>query len=700
MSAPSNTDPARFTTRSLAVCLAALLGLGILAAYFNSFDVRFFFDDVPTILRNLSIRDISDVRQVFSPPQASATVSRPIANLAFAIDHALWGYDVWWYHLTNFVIHLGTSLLLLGVVRRSMERLAIGGCGCEVSPLAAAERSRRSLLWAAAIAAVWALHPLHTESVTFLTSRAESLAGFFYLLTLYAFIRHAESGARRWACVSAAACALGMLSKEVVVSAPLFVLLYDRGLHAGTFAQAWRRRWPLYTGYSLAWCGLAWVVIASGGSRGGTCGFGVAVSSWHYLLTQCWAIVTYLRLALWPDALCFDYGRMVVRDVWAIFPQAAFLIGLASATLIGIWRRSWWGLVGAWFFMILAPSSSFVPLATQTVAEHRMYLPLVAVVVVAAAAVHRVVGANGWIVLAVVAPPLGWLTHGRNELYLDPLALWADVVAKQPENSRARDLFGCALVQENRYEEALAQHEVALALTEGNDGAIHANRAIVLMLLERADEAERSAWRACELEPANAEFRNTLGNIFWMRGRFGEAEREFQRVLDLDPLNAGATFGLGNVAYSQGRTEAAVAFFARSFAAFPLAGKVANNLGSALLDLGQDAKALGYFREAARLDPKLGRAHANYATLLAKTGRVAEAIPSFEKAVQLMPKDVETLTNLGLAYELTGATDEARRQYEKVLLLQPGNGALRQRLAALSRSEPPPPKSNSTPSPE
>ncbi|MBK8477976.1 MAG: tetratricopeptide repeat protein [Opitutaceae bacterium] len=387
----------------------------------------------------------------------------------------------------------------------------------------------------------------------------------------------------------------------------------------------------------------------------------------------------------WPHTLCFDYGRAVVRDVWAVVPQASFLLVLAGATVWALWKRFWFGLAGAWFFMILAPSSSFVPLVTQTAAEHRMYLPLLAVVVVVATGTYRLFGTRSWMLLVAVASVLGLLTYQRNALYADPLALWEDNVAKQPQNPRGRYHLGRALINVNRYTEALEQFDAGLAMTSIEDGKLAAGRSLVLLLLGRPSEAEQPARRACEMEPENLELRTNLGNVFWLSGRLADAEREFQQVVAKDPQNAGALFGLGNLAYQAGKKEKAVVYFAGSFAAYPVSAEVANNLAGALLDLGRHAEALDCFRCAVRLDPKLGRARANYATLLARAGRMEEAIPEYEAAVRLMPADAEARVNLGLAYQLGGALAAARAQYEEVLRFQPENVAARERLASLSK---------------
>ena len=164
-----------------------------------------------------------------------------------------------------------------------------------------------------------------------------------------------------------------------MASAPLMVLLYDRTFLAGSFREALRRRWGLYVGLAATWLLLAVLVIGSAG-RGGSAGFGLEISPWEYALTQCGAIPHYLRLCFWPTGLCLDYGDSVVQSLWAVLPQAIGVVALVALTVVGVVALAGGGLLGAFFLAVLAPTSSIVPVATQTVAEHRMYLPLAAVV--------------------------------------------------------------------------------------------------------------------------------------------------------------------------------------------------------------------------------------------------------------------------------------------------------------------------------
>jgi len=270
-----------------------------LLAYHNSFTGPFIYDDLPSILTNLSIRHLWPIWHALSPPhEGGITVEgRPLVNLSLAVNYAFGGYNVWGYHVVNLAIHLLAGLTLLGVVRRTLLR-----------PVLRERFGAAANELAVATAVLWTVHPLQTESVTYVVQRAESIMGLCYLLTLYCFIRGAES--RRpgvWYGVSVVACGLGMASKEVMVSAPLMVLLYDRTFLSGSFREAWRRRWPLYLGLAAGWI-LLGVLVASWQLPATSANAQRLGLSWRqYLATEPGVILYYLRLSVWPHPLCLDY---------------------------------------------------------------------------------------------------------------------------------------------------------------------------------------------------------------------------------------------------------------------------------------------------------------------------------------------------------------------------------------------------------
>jgi protein O-mannosyl-transferase len=444
--------------RRTAWAALALVVLGV-AAYANSFSGVWLLDDRAALLENDAIRSLSPLGRVLFGQTSATLRGRPFLNLTFALDHAMFGTTVAGRHAVNLAIHVAAGLALFGVVRRTLA-----------SPRVPASVRDAATGLAFAVASVWTVHPLQTESVTYLCQRAESLAGFFYLATLYCAIRgDASSRSRSWHAAAITACLLGVATKETVATAPLVVLLHDRAFLAGSFRDAWRARRGLYLGLAATWLPLAALMISSG-DRGDSAGFGHGVSVAEYAATQPGAIVTYLRLAVWPHPLVLDRGAGVATTFAEVGPHAAAVAALLAATIWALVRRPMLGFLGATFFVVLAPTSSFVPLVTQTVAEHRMYLPLAAVVTAAVLGAQRVVPRRtaAACALATTLVVLVAVTLDRNATYGSAVAMWRGVVAHDPANVRAQMNLGLALTEAGEVADAMQVLDRAVALDPGN----------------------------------------------------------------------------------------------------------------------------------------------------------------------------------------------------------------------------------------
>jgi protein O-mannosyl-transferase len=583
----------------------AVLGLAVVAAYCNSFSDAFVYDDVPTIVDNPAVHQLWPLGAVRPSPEDNAlpVAGRPLVQLSLALNYALGGTTVRGYHALNLFIHVLAALTLYGVVRRTLGLFDFQHSGAT----------------AFAAALLWAVHPLQTESVTYVVQRAESLMGLFFLLTLYCFIRSNDSPASgRWRALAVATCAVGMACKEVMVSAPLMVLLYDRAFVSGSFHEAWRRRAGFYAALAATWLGLAWLV-AGAGSRGGTAGFTTPVAWWAYALTQFRAVTHYLWLAVWPQTLVFDHGVEVTTSATQVWPHALVVGALVGVTGFALWRRPFGaapgrpalGFVGAWFFAILAPSSSIVPVATETMAEHRMYLPLAAVVVLMVVGVHAWLGRRGLLLIAFAAIALGLLTWRRNADYHSEFSLWRDTVAKSPANARAHYNLGLQLFQAGNFAAAVREYQAALRL-KPNLPSAHANLANALFQLGDLDEARAHCEIALRLNPALAEAHANLGNVHFRKNQFAEALREYERAVRLKPDDA----------------------------------DLHNNLGTAFAQLGRLSEAAAQYTTSLRLRPASAETHFFLGNTLARLNRFAEAIAQYERALQLQPDHVRARENL------------------------------------------------------
>ena len=261
-----------------------------------------------------------------------------------------------------------------------------------------------------------------------------------------------------------------------MATAPIVVLLYDRTFLSGSFREAFRRRGALYLGLAATWAVFGAIMLLYKGS--GAAGFGIStVTPWRYALTQPGVILYYLRLSFWPQPLCLDYSWPFATTFRQVAPEAIALAALLAATAWAVVRRPALGFLGAWFFLILAPTSSVMPI-NDACFEHRMYLSLAAVVAGAVIAAYalirrlaRHIGALGpfgddrGVVLALaVAVALGCATFRRNADYRTEVSIWEDTTRKRPDNPRAWCNLGEAYVNASRYDEAIRACDKALDL--------------------------------------------------------------------------------------------------------------------------------------------------------------------------------------------------------------------------------------------
>lgn len=649
-----HSKPAEASGRGRVWRAGLVLALAVAAAYLTSFRGVMVFDDLHSIVENPTIRDLSRLDLVLvAPAEGGTTAGRPVVNLTLALNHAVGGLNPWGYHAFNLGIHILAGLLLFGLVRRTLgalrSRSPLAGDVLE-SPASGLLHGDPDLL-ALAIAALWALHPLQTESVTYIVQRTESLAGLFFLFTLYCFIRgvgrvsllrqgfagHADppqSGTRQvedlpylsrrshlWFTASVVSCLLAVGTKETAAAAPLVVLLYDRTFVAGSWREAWQQRWRIHFALFASWLLLAALILVAEG-RGGTAGFGTTIAWWEYALTQCGAIVHYLRLSFWPHPLVFDYGTPVIRSLAPVAWQAGVLLVLLAATVWALVKKPMLGFLGTWFFLILAPSSSIVPVATQTMAEHRMYLPLAAVVVLPVIAAHALAGRRAVVGLLVLSLAAGVLTARRNLVYRSELALWSDTVAHRPENARAHTNLGIALTEAGRAAEAVASFEESLRL-EPDNAVTHLNLCETLTRLNRAAEAVPHGEAAVRLEPRSANARVNLANALASLGRISEAVPHFEEALRLEPdaadipdRLAAAYHGLGNEAASRRDFAGAIARYRQALRLVPTFMPARNNLANALLVSGQVGEAIVEYQEVLRQNPGERGAQENLALAL------------------------------------------------------------------------------------
>lgn len=636
----------------------ALLLAAITLAWSNSFGVPFLFDDVTSLAANESIRHLWPLAPgPLAPPVGGDTVSgRPLLNLSFALNYALSAHAVWSYHAVNLAIHAAAALLFFGLVRRTLRTLPLR------------DRFGADADWlAVAIAALWALHPLQTESVTYLSQRAESLAALLAFGTLYAF-------ARSWFAAAFLACLAGMAAKETTVVVPALAALYARAF----LTVSWRETWQRFRGPLLAlastWL-LLGALLATFGNRGGTAGLGTA-SALDYALAQPAAILRYVRLAFWPHPLVFDYGQRPPEFDAAALAAIIALLALLAVTLWALVRRPSLGFAGAAFFLLLAPSSSVVPVASQFMAEHRLYAALAVIITFFVLAAYRWQPRATPYVCAILALAAGLATYARNRTYHTDLALWSDVIAKAPRNARAWVNHGLALEAAGRSADALESFANAVAL-EPVFPFGHNNYGQALLRAGRVSDALHEFDLAIAQHPTLAAAHFNRGNALLALGRVDDAIASFESALRLQPQLTDARLNLGSALHRARRYADAEAINRALLAEQPDSVAAHCNLASTLFATRRQTEALEHLARATALAPENLAARVNYGTALAVTGRPAEAVAQFRAAVELRRDDPGMLLNYAAVLAQAGDTAAARTTLDRVLTLQPGNADAR-----------------------
>jgi Flp pilus assembly protein TadD len=571
-----------------------------LAAYSNSFSGVFVFDDEPAIAQNPNIRTLWPLTTAMRAPVGSTLSGRPIAALSFAIDTALFDGSLAGYHAANLLVHAAAALLLFGIARRTLLTAPLRSrFGEAATPLACA------------IALLFAVHPLQTGAVTYIVQRVESLAGMFYLATLYSAIRAIDSPAtarRRWAATSIVSCALGMGTKEVMVSAPLMVMLWDHHFAHDRAA----RRWPLYLALCATWIILA--ILVAGGHRSPAVGFGFAEWPWwRYLMTQAGVLLHYLRLAVVPTPLVLDYDWRPATSIAQVVVPGALLLGFLMATIVGIFRRSAWAFASASFFLILAPTSSVLPIVTEIAAEHRMYLPLAGIIGLAVPGVYALAGRAAVVAAIIVAMVFAGLTYRRNADYHDYDRIWLDTIAKRPRNARARNNYATSLLMKGRHAEAERHLRVAVE-EQPSFAEAHANLGVALAGQRRLDEAAGHLRTAVRLRPDYSDAHRNLGEAYALQGRLGDALGHYMKALEYQPDDVGllnraswimATARDASIrdgARARALAERAVQLSRR------LDADALDSLAAALAETGAFAPAAATAREAAEVAGRQGNA--------------------------------------------------------------------------------------------
>ena len=599
--------------------LFAGLVLLTLAVYYPVWHGGMLWDDDAHMTR-ADLRSIGGLWRIWFDVGATQQYY-PAVHSAFWLFSQLWGENTLGYHLVTIVLHASSAFLVALILRR----LAIPG--------------------GVLAALIFAVHPVHVESVAWITELKNTLSGVCYLAAALLYLRYDESRDRRWYAAAAGLFVVALLSKTVTATLPaalLVIFWWKRG------RIGWREDVvPLLPFFAVGIAGgllTAWVERAQIGAEGPAFQFTFI----ERCLIAGRAFWFYLGKLVWPANLIFIYPR------WQVSQQVAwqYAYPLALAVLLaGLWwyrTRSRAPLAAGLFFIgTLFPALGFFnvyPFIYSFVADHFQYLASLGIIVLVSAAVAMLSAPWRTAASAAVVVALAFLATNQTRQYVDAETLYRTTLAANPECWMAYLNLG-----KLRQEQARAQ---------GDDPRL-------------LDEAATLYRQALRIEPSISQGHNNLGAILLSLGRLDEAQTEFQEALRRRPGDPEVLYNLGLALEKLGRPEEALAAITAALAARPHQRGAHAALANALQSLGRIDEAIAEYNEALRLEPRDAETHNNLGSALGKRGRMDEATAQYLAALEINPRSARASTNLGLALLRMGRVDEALKRLSDAVSFDP-----------------------------
>ena len=666
--------------------LAAFLAILVFFIYAKTLTGPFVFDSIINIEDNPHIRlSHISIKSLAQAGFKSYAKNRPVANISFALNYYFHGDKTVGYHLVNIFIHITCGILLYILAKTSFCTPAL--------------RSRYGPYhWVPFFTAlIWLVHPLQTQPVSYIVQRMTSMATMFYLLSvlLYAKFRLASSNSskRLFLIGSILAAILAFGSKEIAVTLPFSILLYEWYFFQDLNLDWIKRRWPALAGGILILALLS--ILYTKGNPFEYILYSYqthSVTMAQRVLTQLRVVVFYISLLFWPHPSRLNLDHSFSLSLSLIHPMTTLLaggaiIGLLIAAVLLAKKQRLISFCILWYFGNLALESSVVGL--ELVFEHRNYLPSTFAALTVVALAFRYIRPK-WLCIALlctVALVEAVWTAERNTVWRDDVTLWQDCIKKSPKKARPYNNLGVLLADRGDYRQAVEAYHKALQLNPVYAKA-HGNLGFALFRMGDLEGGIREFQASLKIDPNLLDAHNNLGIALTMLGRLQEAIDHFKAALQIEPNYVDAHNNLGVILRNQGHLQQAIEHFTTALKFKPDYVEAHNNLGVALLVQGDLDNAIMHLEKSLQLAPDYSEAHNNLGKALRLQGNPAAAIEHFNAALRLNPDYARAHTNLGIALNQMGRTEEAKQHFEEALRLQPGYEEAQQNLEELlSRAE-------------
>jgi len=598
----------------------------------------------------------------------------PLTWLSHMLDSGLYGLNAGGHHVTNLLFHIANALLLFLVLKRMTGALWKSGF----------------------VAALFALHPLHVESVAWVAERKDVLSTFFWMLTMWAYVRYSKGPSLSGYLLVLLCFGLGLLSKPMLVTLPFVMLLLDywplgrfhfgqpSGDHSSPVQISLKPGDQSLSALYLVLEKIPFIVLSVASSfltffaqeMGGTVKSLEVFPLETRIANAFVSYITYIGKMIWPRHLAVLYPYPDKFPIWQVAGAILLLVGV-TILVVRAGRRHPYFLVGwFWYLGTLVPVIGLVQVGMQAMADRYTYVPLIGLFIMVAWGFPNILkewrfrkmalGISEGLLLLILMT-LSWFQVQR---WQSNSTLFNHTLEVTANNFLIHNKLGNVLFREGRIDEAMTHYAEALRI---NPHFVEAKNNIgnILFRQGRIDEAMTHYAEALQRAPDYADAHNNLGVALFREGKIPEAVAHYAEALKINPAYPEAHYNLGVGLARQGKIQEAAFHFSEALRIKPDYAEACSNLANALAEQGRIEEAIVYYAEALRIRPDFAEARYNLGNTLFLQGKVQEAIAQYTGALRTRPDFSEAHYSLGLAYWMIGNRTSALKEYEILKTVNP-----------------------------
>jgi len=673
--------------------IAIVLAVVTFAAYSQVLNNGFTnYDDADYVTANTHVQSgITLDGIIWAFTTGDAANWHPITWISHMLDCQLFGLNAWGHHLISLLFHITNTVLLFFVLTRMTNTV-----------------------WQSAfVAALFALHPLHVESVAWAAERKDVLSTLFWLLTMIAYVRYVDRPGIKTYPLVLLFLALGLMSKPMLVTLPFVLLLLDYwplGRFPGWIARDVAKRQGGVTMASpygrsvllrLVWEKIPMFALVALSSY---ITFRVQKSAGAVAITDLFSVsqrianainsyVAYIVNMIWPTGLAvfYPYPESALPP-WKVAVGVTVLISIFVMMFRALRRRPYFATGWLWYVGTLVPVIGIVQVGEQAMADRYTYIPLLGIFIIIAWGLpevlakwkHRTIGLS--IAAAVCLSALASRTWSQVSYWKDTVTLLEHALDVTTNNWTAHNNLGSALAGEKRFDEARAHYEEVFRL-KPTYAAPHYNLGVASSEEGKKDEAILHYTEAIRLDANYADAHHNLALLFAEKGKSEKASEHYRRAIQINPNHEKARFALANLLAAEGEASEAIAQYRNVIRINPGLPDAHISLGVILLKEGKISEAIAEYFEALRLNPNLSDARNNLGVALSQQGKVSEAIEQYTEALRLFPDHAGAHNNLGLLLARQGNVSEARIHFSEALRVNPNYAEAQNNLEGLPAGE-------------